>query len=111
MLHTHYGFLKLTVYDNTVGYDDYVIKNNLVVMVVKRSQSVSKPSNRICLAGAGTVLNQVVQCGAILLYTGQCFTNNIKLMISRENQILCTLNLAGFFVNLFLNLNENEFAD
>ena len=111
MLHTHDSFLQLAVHNHTVGNDDDIIENNLVVGIVQRGQTMSQPCDRVGLAGTGTVLNQIVLRGAIFTDISQNLTDNIQLMIARKNEVLGTLHLASLVINFFFYLNENELAD
>ena len=61
MLHTHDCFLKLSVNNNSVGHNNDIIENDLVISIMKRSKTVCKPSDRIGLAGACTMLDQIVE--------------------------------------------------
>ena len=50
VFHTNDSFLELPVNHNTVGNDDYIVKDDLIVGIMQRSKSVCKPGNRIRLA-------------------------------------------------------------
>ena len=43
MLHSHDCFLELAVNNNSVSYNDNIIKDNFVLCVMKRSQTVCQP--------------------------------------------------------------------
>ena len=47
MLHTHNGLLELPVYNNTVGDDDHVIKDDFIVSIVETT-SGDAPAKRWC---------------------------------------------------------------
>ncbi len=57
VLHTHDSFLQLTVHDNTIGNNDDVIEDDLIISVVQRSQTVRQPCDGVCLAGTCAVLD------------------------------------------------------
>ena len=85
MLHAHDSFLQLAVNNHTVGNDDDIIENNLIVGIMQRSQTMSQPCDGVGLAGTGAVLNQIVLRGAVFTDIGQNLADNIQLMIAWEN--------------------------
>ena len=50
VLQAHHGLLQLSVDDDTVGHDDDVVEDDLIVCVMLRSKTVSQPSDGVCLA-------------------------------------------------------------
>ena len=111
MLHAHYCFLQLTIYNHSVGHDDNIIENDLVVGIVERSKTIRKPSDSVGLAGACTVLNKIVERGAVFLYIGKELADGIELMITGKYNALLDFDLACLFILFFRGLNENEFGD
>ena len=87
MLHTHDGFLELAVDHHTVSHDDDIIENDFVVRIMQRSQPVRQPSDGVCLAGTGAVLDQIVLRGAVHADIGEKFADDIQLVVARKNQV------------------------
>ncbi|MNK98283.1 hypothetical protein D3C87_1186420 [compost metagenome] len=56
--------------------------------IVQVCQEVCRPSNRIGLAGASGVLNQVALAGAVFQYIGNELSRRIELVIARENDAI-----------------------
>ena len=111
MFHAHNGFLELPVHYHTVGNDDDIVEDDLIVGIVERSQAVSQPSDGIGLTGTGTVLDQIILSGTVFPNIGEELTDDIQLVIAREDEVLRTLHFAGFIVHLFLDLYKDELAD
>ena len=111
MLHTHDRFLKLSVNNHSVGHDDNIIENDLVVSIMECRKAVCKPSNSIGLAGACTVLDQIVERGAVFLYIGKELADCIELMITGKNNTFLDFYLSCLFILFLRGLNENEFGD
>ena len=111
MFHAHNGFLELPVHYHTVGNDDDIVEDDLIVGIVERSQAVSQPSDGIGLTGTGTVLDQIILSGTVFPNIGAELTDDIQLVIAREDEVLRTLHFAGFIVHLFLDLYKDELAD
>ena len=108
MLHTHDRFLKLSVNNNSVGHDDNIIENDLIVSIVECSKAIRKPSDRIGLAGACTVLNKIVERGAVFLYIGKELADGIELMITGKDNALLDLDLACLFVPFLRGLKRRD---
>ena len=66
VLHAHDGLLELPVYNNTVGDDDHVVKDDFVVSIVETRQAVRQPSDSVRLTGTCAVLYQIVLRRAVL---------------------------------------------
>ena len=56
---------QLLIENTAVCNYDYAVKNCIVVFVVEAGHTVSRPSDRIRLAGTGTVLDEIVMSSAI----------------------------------------------
>src|SRR5699024_5016136 len=54
------GGLQLLIENTAVCNNDYAVKNWIVIFVVEAGHTVSRPSDRIRLAGTGTVLDEIV---------------------------------------------------
>ena len=80
--------LQLLIEHAPVGDDDDGVKHLLVALVVQAGQTVSEPGDRVRLAGAGGMLNQVVASGAVGLGVGDEFADRVELMIAREDHCL-----------------------
>ena len=88
VLHTHDGLLELAVNHHTVSHNDDIIENDFIVRIMQRSQPVRQPSDGVCLAGTGAVLDQVVLRSAIHTDISEKFTDDIQLVVARKNQVL-----------------------
>ena len=97
-------FLKLGVQHGAVCHNDHGAENGLVVRIVKTCQPVGRPSDRVGLAGAGTVLHKVVVSGAVLPHIPYQLPDNVHLVIAREDNGFLDDFLFGavFQPNLFL---------
>ena len=71
VLHAHDGLLQLPIHHHTVGDNDHVIKDDLVIRIVKGGESMRQPCDGVGLAGTGAMLDQVVLAGAVLPHIGQ----------------------------------------
>ena len=111
MLHPHDGLLELAVHHHAVGYNDDVVKNDLVVRIVQRTQTMRQPCNGVGFARTGAVLNQIVLRGTVYPDIREKFADHIQLVVARENEIFRPFHLAGLVIDLFLYLNKNELAD
>ena len=111
MLHTHDRFLKLSVNNYSICHYDNIVENDLVVGIMERSKAIRKPSDSVGLAGACTVLNKIVERGAVFLYIGKELADSIELMIPGKNNALLDFDLSCLFVLFLRGLNENEFGN
>ena len=57
------------------------------------------------------MLNQIILGSTIFSNISEYFSDDIKLMVTRENQIFRTLDFSGFIINFFFCLNKNKLAD
>ena len=64
---------------------DNAVEYNFIIFVMQIGQVVCQPGDGIGFTAACAVLNQVVTSGAMLVYIGNQFANNIQLMIARED--------------------------
>ena len=81
------GVLQLTVQYFTVGDDDHRIEDGFILIIVQAGKPVGSPGDAVGLAGAGTVLDQIIVSGAVLLCVGNQFAHHIQLMIAGENDL------------------------
>ena len=72
---------------------------------------MSQPCDRVCFAGTCTMLYEIILCRAIHAHITKHLTNDIQLMIARENQIFRPLDFTCCIINLFLAFYKNKFAD
>ena len=101
------GGLQLLIENTAVCNNDYAVKNCIVVFVVEAGHTVSRPSDRIGLAGTGTVLDQITLADALGLDIGQQSANDGPLVIARENQALAfVLQANGVFFFDDLQMHE-----
>lgn len=87
MLHTHDRFLQLLIHYQPVSHNNDVIKDDFIVCIMQRAEAISQPCNGVCLAGACAMLDQIILRAAVLVHISQQLSNNIKLMITRKNNI------------------------
>ena len=111
MFDTAHRVLQLPVHHHAVGADNDIIKNNLVLFVVKRRKPVRKPRNGIRLARTRAVLYQIVLRSAVDFHVRYRFADNVKLMIARENHLFFYRGFARYFVRFFLALDKNKLRD
>ena len=57
VLHAHNGLLQLTVDHDTVGNDDDVIEDYLVIRIMQRSKPMCQPCDRVRFTGTCAVLD------------------------------------------------------
>ena len=88
VLHTHNGLLQLTIDHDTVGNDDYIIEDDLVIRIMQRCKPVGQPCDRVRFTGTCAVLDQVVLRRAVLTDISKYFPDNVQLVVARENDIL-----------------------
>ena len=111
VLHAHNGLLQLTVDHDTVGNDDDIIKDDLVIRIMQRCKPVGKPCDRVGFAGACTVLNQIILRCAVVTDITQQLANHIELMIPREYDILGLFRFSCQLVLAFLGFDKDELTD
>ena len=108
MVHSQNGLLELPVYDNTVSYDDNVIEDYTIIRIMQRCQTICKPGDTVGLTGTSRVLDQIIQLRPMFVDRSQELTDQVKLMIAREDQRLRALFLARRLVHIFLSLDKDE---
>ena len=82
--------------ENTaVCNNDYAVKNWIVIFVVEAGHTVSRPSDRIRLAGTGTVLDEIVMSSTISSNMIDQLTHDIQLVIPWENDFAADGFLCG----------------
>ena len=111
MLHAHNGLLELPVYNNTVGDDDHVIKDDFVVSIVETRQAVRQPSDGVRLTGTCAVLYQIVLGRAVFPNVCQQLPNRIQLVVARENQALAAFYFSGRLIDLLIDRYKDKAAD
>ena len=89
------GVPYLLVKDAPVGDDDDGIEDFLLILF-EANELVGEPGDRVRLAAACRVLDQVASTGTNLPGVGKEFTNYVELVVTREN--LFSLLSAGLFV-------------
>ena len=82
------GLAKLPVDHVPVRNDNHRIENLFVVGIVQVAQEVGRPGDRLCLAAARRVLNQVLLARSFFQHFGQQVTSYVKLMETGEDDLL-----------------------
>src|SRR5690606_13871935 len=85
----------LLVEDPTVSDDDDRIEDRRLVLL-QSNELVREPGNRVRLAAAGRVLDQIPPAGTIRLPVGEQPAHDVELVVARPD--LHRLLLAGLFV-------------
>ena len=88
MLDTEDSLLKLTVNDDTVGYNQNRIEYIVIICIMDSCQYMSQPGNGFCFSTSGRMLDEVVARCMIDNYIIHNTLNGTKLMETRENQNL-----------------------
>ena len=101
------GVLELLVEHHAIGDDDDAVENPFVCLVVERSQPVGEPANRVALAAARRVLNQVVMPHALFARRLNEPSHSVELMVAREDHRL-DLDLPTAVVSLLLGLQVDK---
>ena len=89
------GVADLLVEDPPVGDDDDRVEDRRAV-AAQADQLVRQPGDRVALAAAGRVLDQVAPARAVLGRVGQELAHHVELVVARED--LVALLLAGLLV-------------
>ena len=74
----------LLVEDAPVGDDDDRVEDRRVV-ALQADQLVGQPGDRVRLAAAGRVLDQVAPAGAVRLGVGEQLAHHVELVVARED--------------------------
>ena len=111
MLNTKDGLLKLTVDNDTVGDDQYRIKNVFIGGIVNRCENVGKPGNSLGLTTSCRMLNKIVAGGVVLNNIIHNTLHSTKLMETRENERLGLFDFAGVSIFAFLLFDIDETLD
>jgi hypothetical protein len=80
------GVLQLPVQHHPVGDDHHAVEHPLIAFVVQAGQAVRQPGNRIALAAAGRVLNQIVMSHTFAGSGCHHLAHRLQLVIAREDQ-------------------------
>jgi hypothetical protein len=88
------GRLELAVEDNAIGDDDHLVED-LSVFGVEPREPVGEPGDRVRLAGARRVLNQVVPPRAAAAGVSDEPAYGVPLLEAREDQLAAGRLLAA----------------
>lgn len=102
MLHLIDRILQLPIQHQPVCDYHHAVKDQLIIRIVQICQPVRQPGNAVCLATAGTVLDQIVIPRQIAFHLRQQLAHHIQLMVAREDNPLAFLALI---------LHEDKAAD
>ena len=79
------GVLDLAVEDDAVRDDDNGVENRAAASPLQPDQPVGQPRDRVALAAAGRVLDQVAPAGAVLGRVGQEPADDVELVVARPD--------------------------
>ena len=102
--------LQLAVEHGAVGDDDHRAEDLAVMLVVQRGKAMRQPGDRVRLARAGRVLDQVVVPRPLAARGSDQRAHRIPLVVAREDQRLALLLRAVRAVAL-LRLQVDEVAE
>ena len=103
--------LKLRVEHGPVGYHDYARKDRNVLFIKEGREPVRRPRDRIRLARARAVLNEVVVARPVFRHVRERLADRVELMKARKNEPLLLFRLFGSVrqnLLLLFDLKVNE---
>ncbi|KFB74180.1 MAG: hypothetical protein AW09_000540 [Candidatus Accumulibacter phosphatis] len=101
------GVLQLTVQHHPVGDDHHAVEQPLVAFVVQAGQAVRQPGNRIALAAAGRMLDQIVMSHTFAGSGCHHLAHRLQLVIAREDQAFLA-NLPAVVGRLLLHIEMQK---
>ena len=105
------GLLQLAVYNHAVCHDDHVIEDDLVVGVMQRGEPVRQPCDGVGLARTCAMLDEIVLRRPVLGHVVEELSNDVELVVAREDDILLLARLACQLVDLLLGFDKDEASD
>ena len=86
-LEAHDGFLQLVVEHGAVRHHHHRVEDLAVVRVVQVGQEVRGPRDRVGLARAGRVLDQVLVARPVAAHRGDDGAGGVELVVAREDGV------------------------
>ena len=99
--------LKLLVEHHAVGHHDHAVEDALVGRVVQGREPMRQPADRVALAAAGRVLDEVVVPHTLAARGVHQHAHRLKLVVARKDHRL-RLDLAALVVALLVDLQVDE---
>ena len=102
------GLLELAIEHSPVGHHDHRVEDAPVVEVMQHRELVGEPGDRVALAAAGRMLDQVSLAGAVVTRVADEPAHAVELLVAREDQEALASPAPG---NVFLRDLLDELAN